>query len=107
MDQTARQSRPHGALLARAGGHRDHLGDAEEVVWIKGDQPRSNLGAQRFSRSVEEDASQLADDSAYQTFYTAQDYGRASAAGVVVVIGTIVIATAALRTAFSLFREES
>jgi sorbitol/mannitol transport system permease protein len=43
----------------------------------------------------------------YQTFYTAQDYGRASAAGVVVVIGTIVIATAALRTAFSLFREES
>jgi sorbitol/mannitol transport system permease protein len=43
----------------------------------------------------------------YQTFYTAQDYGRASAAGVVVVIGTIIIATAALRTAFSLFREES
>lgn len=43
----------------------------------------------------------------YQTFYTAQDYGRASAAGVVVVIGTIIIATAALRTAFSLFREET
>jgi len=43
----------------------------------------------------------------YQTFYTAQDYGRASAAGVVVVIGTIIIATAALRSAFSLFREES
>ncbi|SES26873.1 carbohydrate ABC transporter membrane protein 1, CUT1 family [Pedococcus cremeus] len=43
----------------------------------------------------------------YQTFYTAQDYGRASAAGVVVVIGTIIIATAALRTVFSLFREES
>ena len=43
----------------------------------------------------------------YQTFYTAQDYGRASAAGVVVVIGTIIIATAALRTAFSLFKEES
>ena len=42
----------------------------------------------------------------YQTFYTAQDYGRASAAGVVVVIGTIIIATAALRTAFSLFKEE-
>ncbi|WP_406832654.1 sugar ABC transporter permease [Pedococcus sp. KACC 23699] len=41
----------------------------------------------------------------YQTFYTAQDYGRASAAGVVVVIGTIIIATAALRTAFSLFKE--
>ena len=43
----------------------------------------------------------------YQTFYTAQDYGRASAAGVVVVIGTIIIATAALRTAFSLFKEDS
>ncbi len=43
----------------------------------------------------------------YQTFYTAQDYGRASAAGVVVVIGTIIIATAALRTAFSLFKEET
>jgi sorbitol/mannitol transport system permease protein len=43
----------------------------------------------------------------YQTFYTAQDYGRASAAGVVVVVGTIIIATAALRTAFSLFKEES
>ena len=43
----------------------------------------------------------------YQTFYTAQDYGRASAAGVVVVIGTIVIATFALRTVFSLFKEES
>ncbi len=43
----------------------------------------------------------------YQTFYTAQDYGRASAAGVVVVIGTIVIATFALRTALSLFKEET
>jgi sorbitol/mannitol transport system permease protein len=42
----------------------------------------------------------------YQTFYTAQDYGRASAAGVVVVIGTIIIATLALRTFFSLFKEE-
>jgi sorbitol/mannitol transport system permease protein len=42
----------------------------------------------------------------YQTFYNAQDYGRASAAGVVVVIGTIVIATLALRTVSSLFREE-
>ncbi len=42
----------------------------------------------------------------YQTFYTAQDYGRASAAGVVVVVGTIIIATAALRTAFSLFKED-
>jgi len=42
----------------------------------------------------------------YQTFYQAHDYGRASAAGVVVVIGTIVIATLALRTVSSLFREE-
>jgi sorbitol/mannitol transport system permease protein len=43
----------------------------------------------------------------YQTFYNAHDYGRASAAGVVVVIGTIVIATFALRTVSSLFREET
>jgi sorbitol/mannitol transport system permease protein len=42
----------------------------------------------------------------YQTFYSAQDYGRASAAGVVVVIGTIIIATFALRTVSTLFREE-
>jgi sorbitol/mannitol transport system permease protein len=43
----------------------------------------------------------------YQTFYQAHDYGRASAAGVVVVIGTIVIATFALRVVSSLFREEA
>jgi sorbitol/mannitol transport system permease protein len=43
----------------------------------------------------------------YQTFYQAHDYGRASAAGVVVVIGTILIATFALRTVSSLFREEN
>jgi sorbitol/mannitol transport system permease protein len=43
----------------------------------------------------------------YQTFYQAHDYGRASAAGVVVVIGTILIATLALRTVSSLFREEN
>jgi sorbitol/mannitol transport system permease protein len=43
----------------------------------------------------------------YQTFYQAHDYGRASAAGVVVVIGTILIATFALRTVSSLFREET
>jgi sorbitol/mannitol transport system permease protein len=43
----------------------------------------------------------------YQTFYNAQDYGRASAAGVVTVIGTIIIATFALRTVSTLFREES
>jgi sorbitol/mannitol transport system permease protein len=43
----------------------------------------------------------------YQTFYTAHDYGRASAAGVVVVIGTIIIATFTLRTVSSLFRQET
>jgi len=43
----------------------------------------------------------------YQTFFTAQDYGRASAAGVVTVIGTIILATFALKTAFSLFQEET
>jgi polyol transport system permease protein len=43
----------------------------------------------------------------YQTFYQAHDYGLASAAGVVVVIGTIIIATFALRTVSSLFREEA
>jgi polyol transport system permease protein len=42
----------------------------------------------------------------YQTFYNEQDYGRASAAGVVVVFGTIIIATFALRTVSTLFREE-
>ena len=42
----------------------------------------------------------------YQTFYTAHDYGLASAAGVIVVILTIIVATIALRTVFSLFREE-
>jgi sorbitol/mannitol transport system permease protein len=43
----------------------------------------------------------------YQIFYNAHDYGRASAAGVVVVIGTIIIATFALRTVSTLFREEN
>ncbi len=43
----------------------------------------------------------------YQTFYQAHDYGRASAAGVVVVVGTIVIAIFALRTVLSLFKEET
>ena len=42
----------------------------------------------------------------YQTFYNAHDYGRASAAGVIVVIGTIVIATLALRSVSTLFKEE-
>jgi sorbitol/mannitol transport system permease protein len=43
----------------------------------------------------------------YTIFYNAHDYGKASAAGVVVVIATIIIATFALRTVSSLFREES
>jgi len=43
----------------------------------------------------------------YETFYQAHDYGLASAAGVVVVIGTIIIATFALRTVSTLFREEA
>jgi sorbitol/mannitol transport system permease protein len=43
----------------------------------------------------------------YQIFYTAHDYGRASAAAVIVVIGTIIIATFALRTVSTLFREET
>jgi sorbitol/mannitol transport system permease protein len=43
----------------------------------------------------------------YQTFYNAQDYGRASAAAVVVVFGTIIIATFALRTVSTLFKEEA
>jgi sorbitol/mannitol transport system permease protein len=43
----------------------------------------------------------------YQIFYQAHDYGRASAAAVVVVVGTIIIATFALRTVSSLFKEEA
>jgi sorbitol/mannitol transport system permease protein len=43
----------------------------------------------------------------YQIFYNAHDYGRASAAAVVVVLGTIIIATFALRTVSTLFREET
>ncbi len=43
----------------------------------------------------------------YTIFYNAHDYGRASAAAVVVVIATIIIATFALRTVSSLFKEES
>ncbi|WP_419992445.1 carbohydrate ABC transporter permease [Streptomyces boninensis] len=42
----------------------------------------------------------------YQTFYQAHEYGLASAAGVLVVIGSIIIATFALRVVSSLFREE-
>ncbi|WP_149184792.1 carbohydrate ABC transporter permease [Streptomyces sp. TRM49041] len=43
----------------------------------------------------------------YETFYQAHDYGRASAAGVVVVAGTIVVATLALRLVSGLLREEN
>lgn len=43
----------------------------------------------------------------YQTFYFANEYGLASAAGVVVVVGTIIVATFALRTVFSLFKKEA
>ncbi|MFD5428876.1 carbohydrate ABC transporter permease [Streptomyces sp. NPDC127084] len=42
----------------------------------------------------------------YETFYRAHEYGLASAAGVLVVIGTIAIATAALRVVSSLFNQE-
>jgi sorbitol/mannitol transport system permease protein len=42
----------------------------------------------------------------YQIFYSAHDYGGASAAAVVVVLGTMVIATFALRTVSSLMRLE-
>ncbi|GAA4192154.1 sugar ABC transporter permease [Gryllotalpicola kribbensis] len=42
----------------------------------------------------------------YQTFFEAHDYGQASAAGVVVVIGSMIVATFVLRTVSSLLREE-
>lgn len=42
----------------------------------------------------------------YQTIYSSNDYGLASAQGVVIVIGTILVASFALKTVFSLFREE-
>ena len=43
----------------------------------------------------------------YETFYAAHDYGLASAQGVVVVAGSLIIATFALRVVSSLFREEA
>jgi sorbitol/mannitol transport system permease protein len=43
----------------------------------------------------------------YQTIYSSNDYGLASAQGVIIVIGTILVATFALKTVFSLFREEA
>ncbi|GAA1898655.1 carbohydrate ABC transporter permease [Streptantibioticus ferralitis] len=45
--------------------------------------------------------------SIYQTFYQAHDYGQASAEGVVVVIGSIIVATFALRTVSSLLSQEA
>ncbi|MEV0375297.1 sugar ABC transporter permease [Streptomyces sp. NPDC050636] len=42
----------------------------------------------------------------YQSFYQAHDYGQASAAGVIVVLGTIVIAILALRLVSTLLRQE-
>ncbi|MHA7279793.1 carbohydrate ABC transporter permease [Arthrobacter sp. MDT2-2] len=44
--------------------------------------------------------------SVYQTFYFANEYGLASATGVITVIGTIIVATFALRTVFTLFQKE-
>ena len=43
----------------------------------------------------------------YSIFYNSHDYGHASAAAVVFVIGTIIIETFALHTVSSLFKEES
>ena len=43
----------------------------------------------------------------YQTIFSANDNGLASAQGVIIVIGTIIIATFALRTVSSLFKEEN
>ncbi len=43
----------------------------------------------------------------YATFFQQQNYGLASAQGVVTVIGTIIIATFALKTVSSLFEEEN
>jgi sorbitol/mannitol transport system permease protein len=43
----------------------------------------------------------------YQTFFTGHEYGVASAAGVVVVIGSIIIGTFALRVVSTLFKEEA
>lgn len=42
----------------------------------------------------------------YLTMFRKYEYGEAAAAGVVVVLGTIIVATFALRTISSLFREE-
>jgi sorbitol/mannitol transport system permease protein len=43
----------------------------------------------------------------YETFFSAHDYGLASAQGVVVVVGALIIATFALRVVSTLLREEA
>jgi sorbitol/mannitol transport system permease protein len=43
----------------------------------------------------------------YEVFYAAKDYGLASALGVVVVIGSIIVATFGLRVVSSLLTEEN
>ena len=43
----------------------------------------------------------------YQEFFVAQDYGVASAVGVIVVVASLITATFALRTASTLLKEES
>lgn len=43
----------------------------------------------------------------YKTFYLANDYGIASALGVIVVIGTIIIASFTLRVLLTMFRDDS
>jgi sorbitol/mannitol transport system permease protein len=43
----------------------------------------------------------------YEVFYAAKDYGVASALGVVVVIGSIIVATFGLRVVSSLLSEEN
>lgn len=43
----------------------------------------------------------------YKTFYIANEYGLASAAGVVTVLGSLIVASFALRTVFSIFKKEA
>ena len=43
----------------------------------------------------------------YQEFFVAQDYGVASAVGVIVVVASLITATFALRTASTLLKEEN
>lgn len=43
----------------------------------------------------------------YQTIYSQNDYGLASAQGVVIVVGSLILATFALKTVLTLFHEEA